>query len=94
MRRMLQKTFRFLLIIALISCLLLLLLRRKYDEVMVSLTRTQVTNSTSDLINDAVAERIADGNIDYDRIIYFERNSHEFLLSSNILQWHMLCTLT
>ena len=75
MRRMLQKTFRFLLIIALISCLLLLLLRRKYDEVMVSLTRTQVTNSTSDLINDAIARQIADGNIAYDHIVYFEKDT-------------------
>lgn len=75
MGRILRKTLRFLLIIVLISGILLLLLRRKYDEVMVSLTKTQVTNSTSDLINDAIALQMAQGDIQYDRIVYFEKDT-------------------
>ncbi len=70
----LRRTLKTLLIIGLIACVLLLLLRRKYDSVMVELTRTQVTNSTSDLINDAIAQQIATGKIEYDRIVYFEKD--------------------
>lgn len=74
MRWWLRRILRVILIILLIAGVLLLLLRRKYDAVMVELTRTQVTNSTSDLINDAIAEQIASGKIEYDRIVYFEKD--------------------
>lgn len=69
-RRILKTVLIFLLVIG----VLLLLLRRKYDSVMVDLTTTQVTNSTSDLINDAIAQQIASGGIEYDRIVYFEKD--------------------
>lgn len=74
MRWWLRRTVRIVMILALIAALLLLLVRSKYDSVMVELTRTQVTNSTSDLINDAIAEQIARGKIEYDRIVYFEKD--------------------
>jgi len=35
---------------------------------------TQVRNSTSDLINDAIDLQIENGNIRYDRIVYFEKD--------------------
>ena len=69
-RRILKMTLIFLLVI----CFVLLLLRRKYDSVMLELTKTQVTNSTSDLINDAIAKQIANGIVAYDRIVYFEKD--------------------
>lgn len=96
MRRFLKRFCRILLVIALIGCLLLLLLRRKYDEVMVELTRTQVTNSTSDLINDAIALQIAEGNIDYERIVYFEKDTAGRItaLKTNIGQINQLKTDT
>jgi sporulation protein YunB len=96
MRRFLKRFCRILLVIALIGCLLLLLLRRKYDEVMVELTRTQVTNSTSDLINDAIARQIAEGNIDYERIVYFEKDTAGRItaLKTNIGQINQLKTDT
>ena len=96
MRRFLKRFCRILLVIALIICLLLLLLRRKYDEVMVELTRTQVTNSTSDLINDAIARQIAEGNIDYERIVYFEKDTAGRItaLKTNIGQINQLKTDT
>ena len=59
MRWWLRRFARWVLIVLLIAVVLLLLLRRKYDDVMVDLTKTHVTNSTSDLINDAIAEQIA-----------------------------------
>lgn len=74
MRWWLRKLLRIGIAVLLILAVLLLMLRRKYDEVIVELTRTQVTNSTSDLINDAIAEQIAGGKIQYDRIVYFEKD--------------------
>lgn len=74
MRALLRRILRTILILLLIVGALLLLLRRKYDAVMVELTRTQVTNATSDLINDAIAEQISTGIIEYDRIVYFEKD--------------------
>ena len=43
------------------------------------LAETQVRNSTSDLINDAIDRQIEIGNIQYDRMVYFEKD-----LSGNI----------
>ncbi len=49
-------------------------LREKYDRVIRDLAETQIRNSTSDLTNDAIAKQIANGNIAYDRIVYFEKD--------------------
>jgi len=38
------------------------------------LAQTQVKNSTSDLTNDAIAKQIANGNIAYDRLVFFEKD--------------------
>ena len=51
-----------------------LLLRDQYDRVIQSLTETQITNTTSDLTNDAIAKQISEGDIRYDRIVYFEKD--------------------
>jgi sporulation protein YunB len=51
-----------------------LLFRSRYRQVIRELAQTQVTNATSDLINDAVARQIALGDIQYDRIVYFEKD--------------------
>ena len=53
---------------------LLLLLREKYDYVIVSLAETKVQNATSDLINDAIDQQIDEGRVQYDRIVYFEKD--------------------
>ena len=96
MRRILRRAFRMMLLLILICGILLLLLRRKYDAVMVELTRTQVTNSTSDLINDAIALQITQGNIDYERIVYFEKDTAGRItaLKTNIGQINQLKTDT
>ena len=39
-----------------------------------SLAETQVRNTTSDLINDAIDRQIEDGNVNYDRMVYFEKD--------------------
>ena len=48
--------------------------RVKYHDVMFDLAETQVKNNTSDLINDAIDRQIETGNIQYDRIVYFEKD--------------------
>ena len=50
------------------------MLRSRYRDVIRELAETQVKNTTSDLTNDAIAKQIADGIIQYDRIVYFEKD--------------------
>ena len=51
-----------------------LLLRDQYDRVIQSLAETGIANTTSDLTNDAIARQISEGDIRYDRIVYFEKD--------------------
>ena len=74
MRRCLVKWGLILLVLALTCGLALVLFRLKYTKDIRALARTQVTNATSDLINDSIDAQIANGEIRYDRIIYFEKD--------------------
>ena len=74
MRRTIGRLLRFLAIICLIIVAALLLFRSKYRVAIRELAQTQVRNSTSDLINDAIDKQIETGNIQYDRIVYFEKD--------------------
>ena len=74
MRRCLVKWGRILLVLAFTCGLALVLFRLKYTKDIRALARTQVTNATSDLINDSIDAQIANGEIRYDRIIYFEKD--------------------
>jgi sporulation protein YunB len=71
-------------------------LRGRYYGVLTELARTQVTNSTSDLINDAVADHLASDGIAYDRIVYFEKDVSGRItaLKTNIGQVNALKTET
>ena len=51
-----------------------MLLRGQFHDVVRDLARTQVTNGTSDLINDAIDRQIEQGTIAYDRMVYFEKD--------------------
>lgn len=48
--------------------------RYKYGYVIRGLAETQVRNTTSDLINDSIDQQIENNNIQYDRIVYFEKD--------------------
>ena len=90
---------RFLAVILIVLALLVtgfFLLRGRYFSVITELARTQVTNSTSDLINDAVAKQIDTGKIAYDRIVYFEKdlNGRITALKTNIGEVNILKTQT
>lgn len=69
-------------------------LRGKLWPVAVSLAETQVRNTTSDLINDAIVEQIASGNIQYDRIVFFEKdlNGRITALKTNMAEVNRLKT--
>lgn len=74
MIRWIRQLFQLLFILAVLVFGLFLLVRGRYRDVIRDLAETQVKNSTSDLTNDAIAKQIADGIIQYDRIVYFEKD--------------------
>lgn len=74
MARRLRRMIRLLLILALAAVLLFLMFRSRYRGIIQELAETQVKNTTSDLTNDAIAKQIAQGVIQYDRIVYFEKD--------------------
>lgn len=96
MKRVIRRCCTVLLIFVMIGLVGFLFLRSKYYAVMTSLAQTQVTNATSDLINDAVAQQISSGNIAYDRIVYFEKdlNGRITALKTNIGEVNALKTET
>ena len=72
MRRRIRRLLQLLLVLLAAVFLAFLMLRSRYRDVIRDLAETQVKNTTSDLTNDAIAKQIADGVIQYDRIVYFE----------------------
>ena len=74
MRYVLYRALRFGAFILLLMFVLLGFFRYKYNAAISELAQTQVVNATSDLINDAIDHQIENGNIQYDRIVYFEKD--------------------
>lgn len=58
----------------LVAIVTFFLFRYKYHSVITTLAQTQVKNATSDLINDAIERQISNGTIQYDRMVYFEKD--------------------
>ena len=63
-----------LILFLLIICVAYGFFRYKYGHVIRGLAETQVRNTTSDLINDSIDQQIENNNIQYDRIVYFEKD--------------------
>lgn len=61
-------------ILLVVAILGLILFRIKFSVSIRNLAQTQVINTTSDLINDAIDRQIEDGKIQYDRMVYFEKD--------------------
>jgi len=74
MYRQLRNCVLFLFWFFLVVVVLFFMFRSRYQDVIRELAQTQVKNTTSDLTNDAIAKQIADGIIQYDRIVYFEKD--------------------
>lgn len=94
MGRKIRSFFRLLLILLTAALILFLMLRSRYRDVIRELAETQVKNTTSDLTNDAIAKQIADGTIQYDRIVYFEKdlNGRITALKTNMSEVNRLKT--
>lgn len=74
MIRWLRNLARSMIVLCLVLVLAFFLMRSKYRLVIEDLAQTQVKNTTSDLTNDAIAKQIEIGDIQYDRIVYFEKD--------------------
>ena len=74
MARRIQRFFGCLFLVFVLFFALFLAMRGKYRDIIQDLAETQVKNTTSDLTNDAIARQIAEGVIQYDRIVYFEKD--------------------
>lgn len=74
MWRRIRAIFRLTVVLMTATMILFLMMRSRYRDVIRELAETQVKNTTSDLTNDAIAKQIADGVIQYDRIVYFEKD--------------------
>ena len=74
MIRRVRSAIRLILVLLLMTVILFLMVRSRYRDVIRELAETQVKNTTSDLTNDAIAKQIAEGIIQYDRIVYFEKD--------------------
>lgn len=94
MRRILMRFFRWILVLLALGLTVFLLFRSKYQVAIRDLSETQVKNSTSDLINDAIDKQIEDGNVQYDRIVYFEKdlNGRITALKTNMSEVNRLKT--
>jgi len=68
--------------------------RYKFHGAIRELAETQIRNATSDLINDAIDQQIELGNIQYDRIVYFEKdlNGRITALKTNMSEVNRLKT--
>lgn len=90
----LKQLLRWVIILLIIALVALLVFRSKYHAAIRNLAETQVKNSTSDLINDAIDKQIENGNIQYDRIVYFEKdlNGRITALKTNMSEVNRLKT--
>ena len=94
MRRFISRTLRLILLFFVLLLVILLIFRHKYNRAIRGLAETQVKNTTSDLINDAIDRQIETGNIQYDRIVYFEKdlNGRITALKTNMSEINRLKT--
>lgn len=96
MRFFCRRMFRWVAVVVAIVVVLLILFRSRYNEPIRTLAQTQITNATSDLINDAIDRQIEAGDIHYDRIVYFEKdlNGRITALKTNMSEVNRLKTST
>ena len=94
MSRFMHRLILFLILLILVVCGLFFGFRATFSDAIRNLAKTQVTNSTSDLINDAIDGQIEVGNIQYDRIVFFEKdlNGRITALKTNMSEVNRLKT--
>lgn len=86
MRRKMRRFRRIMCGFLAFALFIFLMLRGRYRDVVRELAETSVKNSTSDLTNDAISRQMQEGKIQYDRIVYFEKdlNGRITALKTNI----------
>lgn len=91
-----KRIVRVILLITILMVAAFFWLRRKYQEPLIALAQTQVMNTTSDMINDAISNQMAESDIPFDRIVYFEKNLDGRItaLKTNISEINRLKTQT
>jgi sporulation protein YunB len=89
-----KRVFRYMALVMAILVGLLVFFRTRYNATIRALAQTQVINATSDLINDAIDKQIEKGTIQYDRIVYFEKdlNGNITALKTNMSEVNRLKT--
>lgn len=94
MRRTLKRLLRNAVLFVVLVILLVFAFRIKYRSQICHLAQTQVINTTSDLINDAIDQQMESGEIQYDRIVYFEKdlNGRITALKTNMSEVNRLKT--
>lgn len=94
MGKWLRKALGLFVVVTLMLAVAFFLFRSKYNDAIRELAETQVRNSTSDLINDAIDRQIDNGHIQYDRIVYFEKdlNGRITALKTNMSEVNRLKT--
>ena len=96
MRRRFRRFLIYTGVIILLIVILYIYFRYTFGDAIRGLAETQVRNGTSDLINDAIDRQIELENIQYDRIVYFEKdlNGRITALKTNIGEVNTLKTET
>lgn len=96
MQKRIRHGFIAFVILLVLSLIGFFLFRKQYYDVIIHLAQTQITNSTSDLINDAVSRQIAAGEISYENVVYFEKdiNGRVTALKTNVARINLLKTET
>lgn len=86
MRRKMRRFRRIMCGLLAFALFIFLMLRGRYRDVVRELAETSVKNSTSDLTNEAISRQMLEGKIQYDRIVYFEKdlNGRITALKTNI----------
>ena len=94
MRRRFSRFLIYTGVIILLIAILYIYFRYTFGDAIRGLAETQVRNGTSDLINDAIDRQIELENIQYDRIVYFEKdlNGRITALKTNMSEVNRLKT--
>ena len=94
MKRPIRRFFAIVILLCTLLTVGFFFFRSTYQDAICALSETQVKNSTSDLINDAIDRQIETGNIQYDRMVYFEKdiNGRITALKTNMSEVNRLKT--
>lgn len=94
MRRWLRKAVVTCVAVLILGLVVITIFRIKYNSEIRGLAETQIKNTTSDLINDAIDTQIESGTIQYDRIVFFEKdlNGRITALKTNMSEVNRLKT--